>query len=80
MCTPALHRPQEIGPTGDRQPVPNRSLAAVSLVLLVAFALCSAFTLRHSKLVRRYGLTTVAVARQLYRYVSKAPPPIRAPN
>jgi hypothetical protein len=74
------HRPQEIGPAGDRQPVPNRGLAAVSLILLVAFALCSAFTLRHSKLVRRYGLTTVAVARQLYRYVSKAPPPIRAPN
>jgi len=74
------HRPNEIGPAGDRQPVPNRGLAAVSLILLVAFTLCSVFTLRHSKLVRRYGLTTVAVARQLYRCVSKAPPPIRAPN
>jgi len=74
------HRPKEIGPAGDRQPVPNRGLAAVGLTLLVAFALCSAFALRHSKLVRRYGLTTVAVARQLYSCVSKAPPSIRAPD
>jgi len=49
--------PQEIGPAGDRQPVPNRGLAAVGLIVLVAFALCSALALQHSKLVRRCGLT-----------------------
>lgn len=74
------HRPQQIGPAGDRQPVPNHGLAAVALTLLVAFNLCSAFVLRHSKLVRRYGLTSVAVAHQLHGCVSKAPPSIRAPN
>jgi len=46
--------------------LPNRVLAAVGLILLAAFALCSALALQHSKLVRRYGLTTVAVARQLF--------------
>jgi len=58
----------------------NRLFLQLTLPLMVTFTLCSVFTLRHSKLVRRYGLTTVAVARQLYRCVSKAPPPIRAPN
>lgn len=74
------HRPKQISPAGDLQPVPNRGLAAVVLILLVAFALCSAFALRHSKLVPRYGLTTVAVAHQLHGCVSKAPPSIRVPG
>lgn len=74
------HRPQQLNPDGERQAVPNRGLPAVVLILLVAFALCSAFTLRHSKLVRRYGLPTIAVAQQLHVWVSKAPPSIRAPD
>ena len=74
------HRPQRLSPGGGRQPVPNRGLAAVTLILFLAFALCSAFVLRHSKLVPRYGFTAVAVARQLYRSASKAPPSIRAPD
>jgi len=40
--------------TGERQSVPNHGLAAVTLILLLAFTLCAAFTLRHSKLFRRY--------------------------
>jgi hypothetical protein len=55
-------------------------LEAVSLVLLIAHGLCSAFVLRHSKLVRLYGLTALAVAAQLYRSLSKAPPSIRTPD
>ena len=74
------HRPQRISSSGKRQPVPNRGLPAVTLILFIAFALCSAFVLRHSKLVRRYHLAVVAVARQLYCCISKAPPSIRAPD
>jgi hypothetical protein len=74
------HRPKQISPAGDLQPVPNRGLAAVVLILLVAFALCSGFVLRHSKLVPRYGLASVVVAHQLHGCVSKAPPSIRAPD
>lgn len=73
------HRPRRITASGKREPVPNRGLAAVTLILLIAFGLCSAFVLRHSKLVRRYQVAAVAVARQLYRCLSKAPPSIRAP-
>jgi hypothetical protein len=43
------HRPQTCSPDGQRQPVPNRGLPAVTLLLLLAFTRCSAFTLRHSK-------------------------------
>lgn len=70
------HRPKR----GQPQAVENRGLAAVTLILLLAFNLSSAFVLCHSKLVRRYRLTTVAVARQLYGWLSKAPPSIRAPD
>lgn len=76
-CT---HRPRRVDPSGQRLPIPNRGLAAVTLILLIAFALCSAFALRHSKLVRLHHLTTIAVARQLYASTSKAPPSIRAPD
>lgn len=37
------YRPRTISPSGARQPVPNRGLAAVTLILLLAFTLCSAF-------------------------------------
>jgi hypothetical protein len=74
------HRPRRLSTSGQRQAVPNRGLAAVTLILLIAFALSSSFTLRHSKLVRRHRLTTVAVAHQLRGSVSKAPPCIRAPD
>lgn len=74
------HRPKQVSSSGPRQLVPNRGLAAVTLILLIAFGLCSAFVLRHSKLVPRYHLTSVAVARQLYTCLSKAPPTIRAPD
>jgi hypothetical protein len=69
------HRPKR----GQPHAVANRGLAAVTLVLLLAFNLSSAFVRCHSKLVRRYRLSTVAVARQLYFWLSKAPPSIRAP-
>jgi len=74
------HRPKQINASGERKPVPNRGLAAVTLILLIAFALSSAFVLRHSKLARRDHLTTVAVAAQLRAWISKAPPSIRAPD
>jgi Transposase DDE domain len=74
------HRPQRSSPQGGRQPVPNHGLAAVTLILLLAFTLCSAFTLRHSKLYRRYRLTTIEVAHQLHCSLSKLPPRIRAPD
>jgi hypothetical protein len=72
------HRPRRRQPSGER--VPNHGLAAVTLILLIAFALCSAFVLRHSKLARRDHLTAVAVAAQLRSGISKAPPSIRAPT
>lgn len=74
------HRPREISASGQWQPVSNRGLRAVTLILLLAFALCSAFILRHSKLVRRYHLAGTAVARQLYRSLLKGPPAIRSPD
>ena len=52
----------------------------VALILLIAFALSSAFILRHSKLARRDHLTAVAVAGQLRASCSKAPLCIRAPD
>jgi hypothetical protein len=60
--------------------VANRGLAAVSLILLLAFTLSSAFVHCHSKLFRRYGMTTLAVAVQLRRGVAQLLPNIRAPD
>lgn len=75
------HRPKQANNTsGERQAVPNHGLAAVTLILLIAFALSSAFVLRHSKLARRDHLTAVAVAAQLRGWIAKAPPSIRAPT
>ena len=72
------HRPQQGDAHGKPEPVPNRSLAAVTLILVMAAALSSTFVLRHSKLARRDHLPAVAVARQLYAWLSKTPPSIRA--
>jgi hypothetical protein len=74
------HRPQSASENGQRKPVTNRGLAAVTLILLLAFTLCTAFTQCHSKLVRRYRLSTLEVARQLRCSLSKLPPRIRAPD
>lgn len=74
------HRPKQINASGQRELVPNRGLAAVTFILLIAFALSAAFVLRHSKLVRRDHLTAIAVAAQLRAWISKAPPSIRAPD
>jgi hypothetical protein len=74
------HRPQTAAENGQRRPVANHGLAAVTLILLLAFTLCAAFTHCHSKLVRRYRLTSIEVARQLRCSVSKLPPNIRAPD
>jgi len=60
--------------------VANCGLAAVSLILLLAFALSTAFIHCHSKIFRRYRMTTIEVACQLRRGVSKLPPNIRAPD
>jgi hypothetical protein len=74
------HRPKQTNASGESEPVSNRGLAAVTLILLIAFALTSDFVLRHSKLARRDHLTAIAVAAQLRVWVSKTPPPIRAPD
>jgi hypothetical protein len=74
------HRPKQTNASGEREPVSNRGLAAVTLILLIAFALTSAFVLRHSKLARRDHLTAIAVAAQLRAWVAKSPPKIRAPD
>jgi DDE family transposase len=74
------HRPKQVNSSGQRQPVPNRGMAAVVLILLIAFALSSTFVLRHSKLARRDHLTAVAVAAQLRASARKRPPSIRAPD
>ncbi len=60
--------------------VANRGLAVVSLILLLAFTLSTAFIHCHSKLFRRYRMTTIEVACQLRRSASKLPPHIRAPD
>jgi hypothetical protein len=74
------HRPQITAADGQPQPVANRGLATVTLILLLAFTLCAAFTQCHSKLVRRYRFSTIELARQLRCSLSKLPPNIRAPD
>jgi Transposase DDE domain len=74
------HRPPTHSQDGERKPVANRGLAAVSLILLLAFTLCSAFIHCHSKIFRRYPMSTLEVARQLRFSISKLPPHIRAPD
>jgi hypothetical protein len=73
-------RPKQTTASGERELVSNHGLAAVTLILLIAFALSSAFVLRHSQLARRDHLTAIAVAAQLRAWASKSPPPIRAPD
>ena len=74
------HRPQAITASQERHLAPNHGLAAVVLILVLAFVLCAAFTVCHSKLVRRYLLSGIEVARQLRGSLSKLPPRIRAPD
>ncbi len=73
------HRPKTVAANGELQSVPNRGLAAVVLILCLAFTLFSAFVRLHSKLFRRYRLTLVEVARQLHRSLWQLSPPIRSP-
>jgi hypothetical protein len=74
------HRPKTRGKGCKPQPVPNRGLMAVTLILSLAFALSSAFSLLHSKISRLYRPSLREIARQLYRSVCKLQPPIRAPS
>ena len=67
-------------PEQDSHLVPNRGLPAVVLILTLAFTLCAAFAQCHSKLVRRYHLSAIEVARQLRVSVLKLPLRIRAPD
>ena len=64
----------------DDQLIPNHGLAAVALILMVAFTFCAAFIHCHSKLVRLRHLSGIEVAPQLRVSVSKLPPRIRAPD
>ena len=80
FSTPAATRPRTVSQEGERQPIANRGLAAVSLILLLAFTLCSAFIHCHSKIFRRYSMSTLEVVRQLRLSISKLPPNARAPD
>jgi hypothetical protein len=73
------HRPNIASTESQRRPVPNQGLAAVSLILLLAFTLCSAFINCHSKIFRRCPTSTIEVARQLRLSLSRLPP-TRAPD
>jgi len=73
------HRPQT-GSGDARQPVCNNGLAAVTLILLLAFTLTASFVHCHSKLYRLYPSSIIEVAHQLRRSVSLLPPNIRAPD
>ena len=74
------HRPQTHSEEGEPKPVANRGLAAVALILLLAFTLCSAFLHCHSKIFRRFPMSAIEVTRQLRFSVSKLPPNIRSPD
>jgi hypothetical protein len=62
-------RPQCRSPSGRSQPVANHGLAAVTLILCIAFLLSSVFALRRSEIYRLYRPTLLEVARQLYRFL-----------
>ena len=64
---------------GTPQLIPNHGLAAVVLILCIAFALSSAFALVHSKIMRLRPMSLIEVARQLYRSLLRTLPPIRSP-
>jgi len=72
------HRRKQPTPEDPAHLVPNRGLAAVTLILLLAFTFSSAFCLLHSKLLRLYHLSFREVARELYRSLWLQPP-ARAP-
>jgi hypothetical protein len=74
------HRPETETAEGERKPIANQGLPTVSLILLLAFTLCSAFLHCHSKIFRRYPMSAIEVARRLRLSVSKLPPHIRAPD
>jgi hypothetical protein len=74
------HRPRITTAAEKPQPVPNRGLMAVTLILCLAFALSSAFALLHSKLYRLYHPSLCEIARQSYRSLWQLQPPIRAPS
>jgi hypothetical protein len=73
------HRPKVRAESGLREAVPNRGLAAVALILCLAFVLASAFAILHSKLFRLYQTSLLEIGRQLYRSLWQLRPPIRAP-
>ena len=80
------HRPKARAgagtPTTAGEPpqlTPNHGLAAVVLILCIAFVLSSAFALIHSKIMRLRPLSLLEVARQLYRSLLRTLPPIRSP-
>ena len=73
------HRPKALSESGSSQAVPNHGLAAVVLILCLAFVLSSAFAILHSKLFRLYHPSLLEIGRQLYRSLWQLQPPIRAP-
>lgn len=68
------HRPKVIDSEGNQTTVPNCGFQAVALIALIAFCLCSCFVRRHSKLVKLYRLSSIAVARQLAAWITRPPP------
>jgi len=64
----------------NSSPCPTIGLLAVTLILCIAFVLCSAFARLHCKLFRRYRLSMLEISRQLYCSLWSLQPPIRAPD
>ena len=74
------HRPKMVNAEGLKVLVPNTGLAAVAYIALIAFSVCAAFFFRHSKLVRIYKYSMIAVANQLRSWIVKPPPCFPAPT
>lgn len=67
------HRPKQPTSADPTHLVPNRGLAAVTLILLLAFSLSSAFCRLHSKRVRLHHISLHEVARELYGSLLQQP-------
>lgn len=68
------HRPKLTDSEGNRTLTPNHGWLVVALIALIAFSICSAFVVRHSKLVKFYHWSAVTVARQLAAWIWRPPP------
>jgi hypothetical protein len=74
------HRRTTASSSGQRQPLANRGLAAVVLILRRALALFYASAILHSKIYRLHHPPLIAIARQIHRSLWRFQPPAGAPT